>query len=337
MHSLVGSRSPLHDNRCLRHGAVCPRPYRRWYSAPVADRQPSAAMASPTPAHSFLSRAFAAHGARLAAHPFAHILASIAIVAALSGGVALVTIDSNPDAVWVPPSSQTARQKAYFDVAFDPFFRINQLIVTYDDDCVAATAGDGGNDVGMGGSWAVAISGQDGRVGGGNAVEEARGGSGTIKNSWWERGVQRLQSWVATAGSGSSTAPSHMLRDSGGCPANATSPASGILTTANLVALLALQEAIVNATDSAGTSLADICYRPIAGKGCLIQTPLDYFRSDPALVAASTPATIQDALECRDITDFQTTTPCVNAIGVPVMPPVVQGGIGCLHQPVPGE
>ncbi len=37
---------------------------------------------------------------------------------------------STLEKLWVPPDSRTARDKAYFDSNFGPFFRIEQLIIT---------------------------------------------------------------------------------------------------------------------------------------------------------------------------------------------------------------
>ena len=282
-----------------------------------------------TSTHSFLSRAFQRHGAALAARPLLFIVPAVLIVAGLSGGLALVTVEDNPDAVWVPPTSQTAQQKAFFDVAFDPFFRINQLIVTYNDACTASAgpSGIGGYTPSPTSSYFTEGSGS---IGGGAASWSGStrllspDGVRTRVNplSWGATGGgyhhplystphARMDTRSAAGGAGAVVA----YGDDDSCPTDAVSPASGILTRRNLELLLTLQQAISDAVDSAGTSLSDICYRPIAGKGCLIQTPLDYFRSDAALVATLTPAMIQEAMECRAIVDLQSTTPCVNAIG----------------------
>lgn len=84
----------------------------------------------------------------------------------------------------------------------------------------------------------------------------------------------------------------------------------------------------MNATDSRGHKLDDFCYKPIRGKGCIIESPLNYFRSN------------RTALEHADYRDIQLATacvaklgsgqiPCMSEIGVPVMESVVLGGITC--------
>ncbi len=38
-------------------------------------------------------------------------------------------IDTDPNLIWVPPGSNTSLQKALYDAAFDPFFRVEQVFV----------------------------------------------------------------------------------------------------------------------------------------------------------------------------------------------------------------
>jgi hypothetical protein len=166
-------------------------------------------------------------------------------------------VDSDPQTVWVPKDSITASQQRYFDAAFDPFFRINQVIVSLD---TSSNSNVGDEDI-----------------------------TGTI----------------------------------------------GILQQPYLAAVLELQNAISTATASDGTQLSDVCFRPIPGQGCLVETPLDYFRSNMSTVAQLTPALIQDAISCRSILG-QSYIPCMNSIGVPVQQAVVLGGVRCPDGDIPG-
>jgi Niemann-Pick C1 protein len=50
--------------------------------------------------------------------------------AALSFGLLALNIDSDPDTIWVPPTSPLSLQRTYFDAAYDPFFRISQVIIS---------------------------------------------------------------------------------------------------------------------------------------------------------------------------------------------------------------
>jgi hypothetical protein len=62
-----------------------------------------------------------------------------------------------------------------------------------------------------------------------------------------------------------------------------------------------IQELIATTPSSDGTVLDDICFKPIYGKGCLIETPLDYFRSNSTVVATLDNALIQYAMDCIPI------------------------------------
>lgn len=53
-----------------------------------------------------------------------------------------------------------------------------------------------------------------------------------------------------------------------------------VITKENLLELLDLQEKIQQYNASDGTNLDDICYKPIAGKGCAIQSPLNYWQAN---------------------------------------------------------
>lgn len=137
--------------------------------------------------------------------------------------------------------------------------------------------------------------------------------------------------WAAPAGSTRVALGSGaILRTIG----NASDPA-GILQLPYFQALYDLQQLVANTSASDGTVLDDICYKPIAGKGCLVESPLDYFRNNITAIQQLTPPLIQDALACRHILG-QTTIPCMSEIGVPVQPEVVLGGTGCPSSPIPG-
>jgi len=115
------------------------------------------------------------------------------------------------------------------------------------------------------------------------------------------------------------------------------STAAGILRRDYLEAIYNLQVLLTNTTanNAEQTVLNDICYKPILGKGCLIETPLDFFRSNLSIIQVLTPALIQDALSCRPILGA-TTIPCMSGIGVPVLPEVVLGDIHCPTANIPG-
>jgi hypothetical protein len=80
-----------------------------------------------------LSRVFRWYGRKVARHPLVFLVFSALSAGVLALGMRYITIDSDPDVIWVPPTSNTALQKQYFDSAFDPFFRINQVIISLDE------------------------------------------------------------------------------------------------------------------------------------------------------------------------------------------------------------
>lgn len=215
---------------------------------------------------SLLSRSFGHYAQSYASrYPRISIAVSACVSAILASGIFLapgqLIIDSDPDKIWVPLGTPSALEEAFFNAAFDPFYRVNQAIVSLADPADAST-GSGG--------------------------EAGDGGS-----------------------------------------------AAGILQKGYFQSVLSLQEALTNTPASDGTVLSDICFKPIEGRGCLIETPLDYFRSNATTLAQLTPPLVQDALLCRHILG-QTSIPCVSDIGVPELPQVVLGGTGCPSSDIPG-
>ena len=226
------------------------------------------------------SRLFRRHGFLLARYPLVFVLIPFVVAAFLTIGLVRLTIDSDPNLVWVPPDSTVNAQKLYFDNAFDPFFRVNQIIISLEgasDDsseaietaanhrrqAIAAAAG-------RHSSVARNLNGAVNSLGKAVASQNTVGAEGSLSAD----GAQKPKRIRPTASSRYATAT-----------AGAVGP-SGILTQRYMKLLLDLQSALVGTADSAGTVLDDVCYKPIAGKGCLIESPLDYFRSDPTLIVS---------------------------------------------------
>ncbi|CBJ30169.1 conserved unknown protein [Ectocarpus siliculosus] len=69
------------------------------------------------------------------------IAACVVATLTCSFGLFRVRIITNPDLIWVPPNSLANRQKEFFDDAFDPFFRINQVFFVAES--AADTVGEG--------------------------------------------------------------------------------------------------------------------------------------------------------------------------------------------------
>ncbi|CAD7680480.1 unnamed protein product [Nyctereutes procyonoides] len=77
-----------------------------------------------------LSQCFQNWGTWVASWPLTILLVSIAVVLALSGGLAFVELTTDPVELWSAPSSQARSEKAFHDQHFGPFLRTNQVILT---------------------------------------------------------------------------------------------------------------------------------------------------------------------------------------------------------------
>lgn len=115
----------------------------------------------------------------------------------------------------------------------------------------------------------------------------------------------------------------------------------GILRRDYFNALLGLQNKLYTTPASDGiTTLNDVCFKPVPGQGCLVETPLDYFFSDPDVIGNLTDDSIQQFIACAGIDPSELPCSpggsiqcpykrlCFNALGIPLQQDVVLGGIG---------
>jgi Niemann-Pick C1 protein len=145
-----------------------------------------------------LNAFFRLHGQFVAHHPFLIIILSVLFTVMCSLFITRLTINTQPEKLWVPPNSITATNKAYFDQMFGPFYRVEQLIIT-----------------------------------------------STLQNN--------------------------------------NNNNSTILTKSNLVAVLNLQDKISNLTveyNNRTYQLSDLCYRPVLGQGCIVESVLGYWKDN---------------------------------------------------------
>lgn len=99
------------------------------------------------------------------------------------------------------------------------------------------------------------------------------------------------------------------------------------LTKENLLEFFELQKLINNTKASDGTILDDICYKPIRGKGCAIQSPMNYWQANETKVIVDKHLGLTPS--CVVFEDGE--NPCVSEIGAPCQKDVVWGwkGDGC--------
>eukprot|EP00887_Chlorella_sp_A99_P002624 scaffold6.g2624.t1 len=81
-------------------------------------------------AEQFLRRWYYWQGRWCAAHPWRTLGVALALVAFAGAGLARLRVMTSPEELWVGPGSQAAQEKAAYEAAFGPFYRITQLVVT---------------------------------------------------------------------------------------------------------------------------------------------------------------------------------------------------------------
>ncbi|XP_033115391.1 NPC intracellular cholesterol transporter 1-like [Anneissia japonica] len=77
-----------------------------------------------------LKRVFTSLGVWCARHPYIVIFLSIVFIVACSCGNLMLAITTDPVELWSAPDSQSRWEKDYYDQAFMPFYRTEQLIIT---------------------------------------------------------------------------------------------------------------------------------------------------------------------------------------------------------------
>lgn len=86
------------------------------------------------------SQLFSKWGRMVARRPVATIVCCVVFLALAGSGVVLLDVQSDPEKIWVPPTSQTALQQNHFNKVFDPFYRIEQVIFSAKDNVTYVSA-----------------------------------------------------------------------------------------------------------------------------------------------------------------------------------------------------
>ena len=98
-------------------------------------------------------RLFRGLGGLVARRPATVITIAVWIMAGLLGGLYFIDVNSDPNKIWVPPSSTTSLQQNQFNDVFNPFFRIEQVMFTLKPEAMYVATGAG---VGVRAAWAPA-------------------------------------------------------------------------------------------------------------------------------------------------------------------------------------
>ena len=190
-----------------------------------------------------LQKGFFKYGKFVSRHPVVVIGVAIAVLVGFSFGMVNLDVESDPQKIWVPPGSVSAIQQDNFNKAFEPFYRIEQIIFL-----------------------------------------------------------------------------------------DRHTPGKNVINQDNLLSMLELQEKIENGVSSSGYKLSDFCFRPIKDQGCIIESPLNYWKSNATTIKMSSQECLEDAVACRWCSDLDTDTlgtACLAKIGAPAMQPVILGGTKC--------
>ncbi|XP_046865647.1 NPC intracellular cholesterol transporter 1 homolog 1b [Drosophila willistoni] len=73
--------------------------------------------------------AFTKWGKLLATYPWVTLLNGVIIVAILGYGIKYIEITTDPVQLWASPKSKSRIERDFFDTQFEPFFRIEQIII----------------------------------------------------------------------------------------------------------------------------------------------------------------------------------------------------------------
>lgn len=82
--------------------------------------------------NAIFDRAFSKLGRFCATYPAVTILASLAVIFFMSLGWFRLSLETSPERLWVSPTSEAAKEKAFFDKQFGPFFRAEQVFLVND-------------------------------------------------------------------------------------------------------------------------------------------------------------------------------------------------------------
>jgi hypothetical protein len=85
---------------------------------------------SSPPVQVLLAPRFRQCGEIVALYPRLVLLFSICCVAILTSGLICLEVVTDPLRLWVPPTSRAAADKAAYEEAFGPFYRVEQLILS---------------------------------------------------------------------------------------------------------------------------------------------------------------------------------------------------------------
>ncbi|KAM8715427.1 hypothetical protein ACLKA7_002475 [Drosophila subpalustris] len=77
----------------------------------------------------FLENIFTRWGTFFASYPWMTLLGGIVIVVVFGYGITFVQITTDPVKLWASPTSKSRIEREYFDSKFEPFFRIEQIII----------------------------------------------------------------------------------------------------------------------------------------------------------------------------------------------------------------
>jgi Niemann-Pick C1 protein len=100
-----------------------------------------------------------------------------------------------------------------------------------------------------------------------------------------------------------------------------------VITRDHLLAVMKMQDEIAKLTveyDKKNYTLIDLCFKPVLGKGCAVESLLGYWQNDITVLQNFTDSDIQAHIQFCELNPVDTS--CRDDIGSPVQLPVVLGG-----------
>ncbi|XP_052864523.1 NPC intracellular cholesterol transporter 1 [Anopheles cruzii] len=76
-----------------------------------------------------LEQFFTAWGTTCAKHPWLVLLGGLVFIVTMGMGIHFLRVTTNPVELWASPYSRSRVEREYFDSAFEPFYRIEQIII----------------------------------------------------------------------------------------------------------------------------------------------------------------------------------------------------------------
>ncbi|KAL4477676.1 hypothetical protein ABPG74_002826 [Tetrahymena malaccensis] len=244
-------------------------------------------------------------------------------------GILNLRMETDPQNLWAPNSGRTFEEQKYFNENFGQFFRINQIIMSA-----------GSNFKQPGGTQSS------------NRLLQQSECAEKQKDPLF---LTQKREFVSA--SNSTFAPRVLAEsdddnnqtDTNTTDTNSTTPVPNLFQLDTLKWLYYLEKVINTRSfkkEGLDVTVDNLCYKPVSNKGCLITSPMDYWKMNITLlneraeqlgVPKSQRMDPRKALQydalCIDSNTKTTLIPCTDSNGIPIIQQAVIGGSSCEQYP----